>query len=638
MLIVNIVNKTEDKLVGHMRPIMLLIAVVLLLGGCSSEPREPASAPSNDGGEVALASDPGEALYQQHCAACHGADAAVEAPSRSALSLQPSEAIIAALTSGVMKQQASALTKLEKRLVAEFVGSPTGENALSNAQANRCTGRLQLTSRPLWNRWGNNLRNSRFQTRERAGIGYGNAGKLKLKWAFGIPGGSRARSQPAVTKEALFFGSQSGIVYALNPQTGCIWWTFEAEAEVRNAPTIGIDRNGHPDLLYFGDFNANVYAVEAETGRLVWQKSVRDHPVGTITGSVTHYRGRLYVPMSSTEVVSAFNPDYECCTFRGGLLAIRADDGSKVWRFQTVDEPRKTGQNSAGSDQFGPSGAPIWSTPTIDRKRGLIYVGTGENYSSPANDKSDSIIALDLATGAVRWKQQTVEGDAWNGACGQFGSKVNCPQEDGPDFDFGAPPILTTLANGKDVILAGQKSGMIYAMDPDAAGKILWQARAGMGGFNGGVHWGMATDGKTLFVGIADTPGNRFAVGPPRQGLHAYDAETGKPLWSRLEPNICEEREHKCMTALSAPPTIAGGVIYAGALNGIMRAYSAADGTPLWTTDTRREYKTVNGVVGRGGSIDSSGPVVAGGLLLVNSGYDKFGQIPGNVLLAYEAE
>lgn len=620
----------------------LVMAEALLLvwatTACTEE-RQPDVADVNaDPGQSdvrTLASDPGEALYQQHCAACHDSDAAVEAPRRTALSLQSSDAIITALTTGVMKEQGALLTDLEKRLVAEYTGGPTGEDALANAEANRCEGSLELTSGPLWNRWGNNLRNSRFQTAERAGIGHADASKLKLKWAFGIPGGSRARSQPAVTKEALFMGSQPGIVYALDSQTGCIWWTYQAESEVRNAPTMALDASGKPDLLYFGDFNANVYAVKAETGELVWKKSVRDHPAGTITGSITHYQGRLYVPMSSTEVVSAFSPEYECCTFRGGLLALDARDGEQLWRFYTTDQPRNTGQNSVGKDRFGPSGAPIWSTPTIDRQRRRIYVGTGENYSSPANDKSDAIIALDLETGAVQWITQTIEGDAWNGACGRFGSQVNCPEENGPDFDFGGPPILTRLANGKDIILAGQKSGMIYAMDPDDGGRILWQLRAGMGGFNGGVHWGMASDGKTLFVGIADTPGNQFAEGPPRQGLHAYEAETGKALWSRIEPNVCDEREHKCMTALSAPPTIAAGVIYAGALNGILRAYSAADGKPLWSTDTRRDFVTVNGVAGRGGSIDSAGPVVAGGMLYVNSGYDKFRQIPGNVLLAF---
>ncbi len=587
-------------------------------------------------GQTEARGNPGEELYQKHCAACHDGGN-TEAPTKAAIQLNSVEAIRASLSTGSMKTQASMMTPIEIRIIADYLASPSSESAFANAQEHRCKGQLIL-SRPLWNRWGNSKGNVRFQSTANAGITAKDVPNLKLKWAFGFPGSARARSQPAVTGEAIFTGSQSGLFYALDTQTGCVWWTFEAKAEVRNAPTISTDRNGNAKTLYFGDVDANVYAVDAKNGELIWTRSVRDHPVGTITGSITLHNGRLYVPMSSLEIINAYLPDYECCTFRGGVLALEAKSGNPVWRFYTVPEPKKTSINTAGAQNYGPSGAPIWSTPTVDAKRGLLYVGTGENYSSPANDKSDAIIALQLDSGAVEWVQQTISGDAWNAACGKNGSQVNCPKEDGPDFDFGAPPILTTMANGKDIILAGQKSGMLYGMDPDAGGKILWEARAGMGGFNGGVHWGMATDGNTLFVGIADTPGNRFAIGPSRQGLHGYDPATGKALWSKFEPNVCEEKAHKCMTALSAPPTHMPGVVFAGALNGILRAYNADGGEILWSTDTRREYETLNGVSARGGSIDSAGPIVAGGLLIVNSGYDKFGQIPGNVLLVYSAD
>ena len=611
---------------------MVLLAV-MTVSACTSEPVEPDPAVSE---ETALAGNPGEELYKQHCAACHD-NSETEAPSKAAIQLQGIDAIKASLTTGVMQEQAANLTPIEIRILADYLAAPSSMSALDNAKANMCEGSLNLT-KPLWNRWGNSKKNVRFQPTVNSGITADDVPQLKLKWAFGFPGSARARSQPAVTEEAIFTGSQSGLFYALDSRTGCIWWTFEAEAEVRNAPTISTDANGNAKTLYFGDFEANVYAVNAATGELIWKREVKDHPVGTITGSLTLHEGRLYVPMSSMEIVNAYVTDYECCTFRGGVLALDAKTGDNIWRFYTVDEPRKTQLNSEGAQNYGPSGAPVWSTPTVDAKRGLLYVGTGENYSSPANDKSDAIIALELETGAVKWVQQTIEGDAWNGACGRFGSQVNCPKEDGPDFDFGAPPILAKLPNGKDIILAGQKSGMIYGMDPDDGGRIIWEKRAGMGGFNGGVHWGMATDGEVLYVGIADTPGNRFATGPSRQGMHTYDPATGRELWSKFEPNVCDEEEHKCRTALSAPPTITPGVLFAGALNGILRAYDAKDGSILWTRDTLREYETVNGVKARGGSIDSGGPVVAGGLLIVNSGYDKFGQIPGNVMLVYGLE
>lgn len=565
-----------------------------------------------------------EALYAANCAGCHD-NGETGAPGRSALRSRTPEAILAALETGLMREQGKALKPEEQRLIARYLG---GGGA--SEQAARCPGRLDSPGVPLWNRWGNGTGNQRYQPVAAGGITPANVGTLELKWAFAFPGAARARSQPAVTDKAIFTGSADGRVYALSPESGCIWWTFDADSEVRSAPTLGADGR-----LYFGDFNANVYAIDATSGRLAWKRSVHDHPAGTITGSVTLHGGRLFVPLSSTEVVSAMNGDYACCTFRGGVAALDARTGKPVWRMYTTEPSRPQGRNRKGVTRLGPSGAPVWSAPTIDARRGLLYIGTGENYSSPANDRSDSIIAVDLRTGAVRWVRQMIRGDAWNASCGVHGNNINCPVEDGPDLDFGAPPILATTPGGRDILLAGQKSGMVYALDPDAEGRILWERRAGMGGFNGGVHWGMATDGRTLYVGIADTPGNKGAVGPPRQGMHAFDSLRGTPLWSRIEPHVCRENRHECRTALSAAVTLTDGIVFAGALNGILRAYSATDGQILWTVNTRRDWPTVNGVRGYGGSIDSAGPVVAGNRLIVNSGYDKFGQIPGNVLLVF---
>ena len=567
-------------------------------------------------------------LYRQNCAMCHDQPGS-GAPNRAALKGRSPDAILKSLQTGLMREQGKALKPLERQLVANYLGG-----AVTKVTTTRCTGKLNLTTSPLWNHWGNGTANSRYQPALAGGITPQNVGTLTLKWAFAFPGATRARSQPAVTKEAIFIGSQDGRVYALDMATGCIWWSFRAASEVRSAPTLGTDANGRINRLYFGDFEANVYAVNARTGQLIWKRSVKDHPAGTITGSPTLYDGRLYVPMSSTEVVSAMNGDYQCCTFRGGVAAIAASDGAPLWRMHTSAEPQENGTNRKGARAFGPSGAPVWSSPTIDAKRGLLYIGTGENYSSPANDMSDAIIAVEMVTGKVRWVRQVLSGDAWNASCGTLGNNINCPKEDGPDLDFGAPPILATLANGSDIILAGQKSGLVFGIAPDD-GRILWQQRAGMGGFNGGVHWGMASDSRTLYVGIADTPGNKGAVGPRRPGLHAFEAATGKPLWSKIEPQTCPERLFKCETALSAPVTLTDGIVFGGAHNGLLRAYATQGGKLLWSFDTRRSFPTVNNVKGAGGSIDSAGPVIAGGRLIVNSGYDKFGEIPGNLLLVF---
>lgn len=591
------------------------LLAIALLAGCSSSNKALSDTDKTRA----------EALYQANCAACHEAGEG-GAPTRAALETRTPAAILAALETGLMREQGKAISPEERVLMSKYLGSKS-----SKVAGQMCQGSLKL-GKPLWNRWGNGINNLRYQPLSAGGLTPANVGDLELKWAFAFPNAARARSQPAVTDNAIFTGSQDGRVYALDTQSGCIWWTFDADSEVRSAPILGQDGN-----LFFGDFNANVYAVNATSGELVWKKSVQDHPAGTITGAATLHDGRLYVPMSSTEVVSAMDGKYGCCTFRGGVTALNAKDGKKLWRMHTTDLPQATGKNKNGASNFGPSGAPVWSSPTIDAKRGLLYIGTGENYSSPANDKSDAIIAVELTTGRIRWVQQMLQGDAWNASCGRqtYNNNINCPKENGPDLDFGAPPILAKTPDGRDIILAGQKSGMIYALDPDKGGKLIWQQRAGMGGFNGGIHWGMATDSTTLFAGIADTPGNKGAVGPPRQGMHAFDVSTGSPYWSKIEPNVCTQDKHECRTALSAGVTLTDGIIFAGALNGILRAYSTSDGRILWTTDTRRDWPTVNGVKGYGGAIDSAGPVVAGGYLIVNSGYDKFGQIPGNVLLVF---
>jgi polyvinyl alcohol dehydrogenase (cytochrome) len=569
-----------------------------------------------------------DALYVANCASCHDKDGS-GAPTRAALRTRTPDAIFAALGTGLMREQGKTLSADERKLVATYLGGGAQATA-----GKRCDAELQLASAPLWNGWGNGTANRRYQTVAAGGVTPANVGALELKWAFGFPGAARARSQPVVTDEALFTGSQDGRVYALGLADGCTHWTFDAEAEVRVSPTLGVDAAGKPDRLYFGDFAANVYALDARTGKQLWKRSVQDHPAGTITGSPTLHGGRLYVPMSSTEIVSAMNDDYGCCTFRGGVTALDAATGKPLWRVYTTDIAKQVGMNRKGKPAFGPSGAPVWSPPTVDAKRGLIYFGTGENYSSPANDKSDAIIAVEAATGEIRWVRQVLSGDAWNGSCLRGGAGANCPRENGPDLDFGAPPILTALAGGGDIILAGQKSGLVFGIDPDT-GAIRWQQRAGMGGFNGGVHWGMATDGRNLLVGIADTPGGVAPVGPPRPGMHAFDAATGRPPWSKIEPKTCAEKKFECATAFSAAVTLTDGLVMGGAHNGLLRAYASGDGKLLWSFDTRREFATVNKVKARGGTIDSAGPVLAGGHVIVNSGYDKFGLIPGNVLLVF---
>ncbi len=575
----------------------------------------------------------GEALFTKHCGDCHEPSIG-GAPTIESMKAMSAERLLASLRSGVMQEQAAELSDEEMRAVVGFLAVDRRAGRVS-VDRNKwsCEGVWPSRGASYWVRWGRDAKNSRFTPADAHRFDRSNVAGLRLAWAFGFPDAVRARSQPVITENMIYLGSQEGTVFALDRERGCVWWTFSTKAEVRSSLTLATDASGGTATLYFGDFEGNVYALDADSGKPRWQRSVADHRDATITGSIAHHDGMLFVPMSSTEIISAYYKEYECCTFRGGVLALRAEDGEALWRMYTTREATKQKRNSHGVQLWGPSGAPVWSAPTVDSKRGLLYVGTGENYSTPANDKSDAIIALHLATGKIEWVQQTIAGDAWNGAC--VGPKINCPEEDGPDFDFGAPPILATV-DSRDYVLAGQKSGMIFAMDPDDGGKILWQRRLGMGGFNGGVHWGMSVSGRTLIVPITDTPGSRFATGDPRPGLHALDVATGEEKWSTLHPATCTGKRSCYFEGLSAAVTTTDELAFAASLNGVLSAYNIETGERIWSFETRREFETTNAVEAAGGSIDSAGAVIAGDDLYINSGYDKWGQFAGNVFLAFE--
>jgi polyvinyl alcohol dehydrogenase (cytochrome) len=304
---------------------------------------------------------------------------------------------------------------------------------------------------------------------------------------------------------------------------------------------------------------------------------------------------------------------------------------------------------------YGPSGASVWSPPTIDAKTGRLYVGTGDGHSSPAGNTSDSILALDMQSGAHVWVHQATPRDAYNGGCDRKDLK-GCPDENGPDWDFGEPPALVSLPHGKRLLVAGQKSGVVYAFDPDANGKEVWKLRVGTGGVLGGVNWGVATDDRNVYVAVSDHLDilERDAkLGPTAGGLVAIRLEDGKQLW-RANVSGCADHQgsvrppvpgndaippdYGCSPAQSAAVTVIPGVVFSGSLDGHLRAYAANSGRVLWDFDTARDFLTVNYVEGRGGSIDVGGPAVVNGTVLTTSGYSNWGGMPGNVLLAFSVE
>ncbi|MBL6804659.1 MAG: PQQ-binding-like beta-propeller repeat protein [Pseudomonadales bacterium] len=578
----------------------------------------------------------GASDYALLCAGCHDG-ALLEAPRRSALALFSPEHIVESLESGIMATQGMPLTRAKKRDVAFFLtGKRLNESATKRVSFD-CSASLAvgatLDQPPLWNGWGAGVNNSRHQFSETL-LTPDNVGELSLDWAFAFPGATRARSQPLVTPEVVFVGSQEGVVYALDASNGCPIWTYDAEAEVRSAVILDLDAQGRPETLLFGDFAANAHAVDAQTGELRWKTSVHEHRLATITGATAVADGILVVPVSSAEIIAASRNEYSCCSFRGAVVGLSIATGEILWTHFTTPPPQPTSKNRAGTQMQGPSGAPVWSGITIDIKRSLVYATTGENYSSPATNTSDAVIAIDLHSGERRWVQQVTTNDAWNGACSTGG--FNCPEEKGPDFDFGAAALLIESKSGRDLLVVGQKSGMVYALDPDADGALVWETRAGSGGTMGGIHYGMSSDGEGLFVGVSDLPTNNpYNVGEGQPGIHRLDLASGAIVWRNLLPNVCPETKFLCFQGISAAVSSSPGLVFAGGLDGMLRAFDAESGAILWETNTVQEFGDINGVRGFGGAIEADGPVIAGGSVYVTSGYEKWGEQPGNMLLVY---
>lgn len=638
-----------------MNRVAALVLGALLLTACQHAPRPEAppvasAAASGDTKVVrefdrasAAADDVGAGVYRKICAACHetGVD---RAPHPATLSLMTPESVYRVLTEGVMKAQAASLSENEKLRVAEFVtrrklGAVTSEPK----PPPRCSGaaaEFDYREPPIWPAWGYSYDNKRLIPTQLAGLDRSNVGRLKLKWAFAFPNAVRARSHPMLAGGALYVGSHDGTVYALERQTACVRWAFTASAEVRTGIVVSDwqagDKAARP-RAYFGDILGNVYSVDAITGALVWRDRADAHSSVMITGTPTLYDGRLYVPVSSLEVIAAAEASYQCCTFRGSVVAYEAASGARVWQAFSVEEaPTKRGKNSAGTDLYGPSGAPIWNSPAIDARRGQLYVGSGENYSSPATRTSDSVLAIDLKSGRIRWAYQGTIGDAWNASCVRD-VQYNCPKENGPDYDFGAAPVLAKASNGREYVLAGQKSGMVHAIDPDTGARV-WQTKVGRGGITGGVHFGLAVSGDTVFVPIDDKPDGRKYTEPAKPGLYALDIRTGEYLWKSPSENVCNGRP-SCYPGIGSALTTTPDLVFAGGNDGHLRVHDVQTGQVLWSFDTAQPFKTVSGATAQGGSMGgAAAATLYHGALLLNSGYGFSGKMPGNVLLMFDVE
>ena len=495
--------------------------------------------------------------------------------------------------------------------------------------SNSCTansGFEDWKGKPSWNGWGAGITNARFQDAAGAQIAADQVSRLKLKWAFGFPGAKAVYGQPTVVGGRVFVGVDTGLVYSIDAASGCAYWSYQAADGVRSAVSIGPGRTAGESLAYFGDQKANVYALNAATGELVWKVRLDAHPGARITGAPQLYQNRLYVPVASNEEALAVDASYECCTFRGSVAALDGLTGHQIWRTYVIPQAAKaTGQNAKGTRQYGPSGGGVWNAPTLDPQHHVLYVGTGDAYSKPVPRTTDSILALDMENGKVLWSVQDLAGDAWVVSCIQGrGTPENCPKDAGPDFDFGSSPILRDLPSGQRLLIAAQKSGIIWAHDPDHKGAVIWKTSVAskQPGPQGQVNFGGSADERNAYFGLDSG------------GIVALGLRDGERQWfTDIQP---EGGRHG---GLDAAVSTMPGVVFSGGWDGVLRALSTNNGAILWSFDMLRDFETVNGVPARGGSMGSAGPTVAGGMLFAGAGYPgvQDGR-NGNVLLAFSVE
>lgn len=583
----------------------------------------------------------GWATFQTRCASCHGNPNVARAATPDAIRLMTPERIYDALTTGSMQAQSQGLSDVQKKGVAEFMaGRPLGSTRVGHAKnmPNQCKANPALTDPaqgPSWIGWGNGLANTRSQTAAAAGLTAADIPRLRLKWAFGYPAGVSANAPPTVASGRVFVGSDNGFFYSLDAATGCVYWSFEQGSIVRNAPSLGAvtgqgaaSQGGARWAVFFGDGHANVYALDAQSGRLLWKTKADPHFIARITAGTTYHNGRLYVPVSSSEEFSSGTPDYPCCTSRGSVVALDASTGKQVWKAWTVPEEPKPWRTMAnGVTLYKPAGGAIWAAPTIDTVRQAVYVGTGDATTAPPSVLTDAVVAFDLNSGKLLWSYQAIEGDVFMGGCNGPVKSDACPSPMGPDADIGNSPVLVSLPGGRRAVLAGTKAADVFALDPDANGKLLFRvnpsgAPVGQGrGRGGSIVWGGAAGDQKVYYGMGGA------------GLAALNPATGERAWLFTPPPAANGGRGG---GLGAAPTTIPGVVFEGAGDGRIYAVSSADGKLLWEFSTAQSFDTVNKVAAKGGAISVSGAVIVNRMVFVGSGYAVgSGASAGNVLLAF---
>lgn len=674
------------------------LAMTLALSACAPRPGEAVAAAHR---AEPLAEHPGKAVYDQWCSSCHDDGGRSGAPSLAAIRQLNRATVKYALELGYMKIQAKDVPADDLAQLIDWVPASEGSND-TWIEAARCpvkSREVRLDKAPRTSTTFGVANNAnRAQTAEQAGIAHDQMKDLEVAWVVAFPQTPTMRSQPVIVGDTIFIAAtDSGRLYALDTNTGCVKWHYASEMTLRSSLTFAEATDKSPAAIVMGDAAGFVHAVNAKTGGKLWVSNARLNEYNRITGAPVVHDGKVIAPVSAIEVNYAGADDYECCKGQGAVIAFDLATGEKLWTGTTMEEARPTRLGRTGTQQWGPSGAIIWSTPTIDPRRNVAYAGTGENVSWPATDTSDAIIAYDLDTGDKRWVFQATKADIWNYACGRRSANCDWPGEyHSPDHDFGATAMLIERIDGSELVVAGQKSGVVWALNPDN-GQLVWSNKVGRGSANGGAHWGLAYDGELIFAPMNDpnrpaTPGENPAFGP---GIHALDAMTGEIKWSykpnqrdcgaeipaavaytptpewRIQPVSAPilptprvvtpprpaapaatapatatpaaaaptpppRPTNICRLGMSPAPLVVDGAVVTGTTQGMLRIFDAKTGAILFEYMTNRDFpETVNGVKGHGGGLDSAPYIAGDGTLFVQSGYARFGEPPGNVLIAF---
>ncbi len=617
----------------------LVVAFSNTLNTAAMAAAAPAAASPTNVLAFDIAYDPavGEPLYNARCAACHD-HPGDRTPAKGVIANDTPPYIFGALNDGVMRANAEGLSRGEKFSIAMYLSHNKAGGTVSkvSSETPACAHAPQALTLagPGWNGWGRGVENRRYQPDP--GLTALEVPRLKLKWAIALSG--NRSGQPVIAGGRVFTNDTASSVYSLDAETGCAYWRFNTEGPTRSTISLApLDKARARIAAFFTDAAGYLYAIDADSGALIWRTKIDEQRSHQFTGSVAVYQGVVYAPVSSGEEAYADDDSYPCCKFRGALVAVSADAGKILWTtYTTQQEPKPFKKNRLGNWMYGPGGGAVWSAPTIDANRGLAYVATGDSYTDVPHEGSDAVIALDLKTGKIRWIKQLTPQDSYIIGCERPPDRrpANCPAMVGADYDLGASPSLARGPDGKQMLLASQKSSQVYALDPDDMGRVIWEKRLSPGGPLGGSEWGHAVDEHNIYVGISDI----YVRNGAKPQLTALKIADGGLVWTRsLDKRPCRWDNVYCNPGISMAVTVIPGAVFAGAMDGRLSAYSADDGKLLWSFDASDSFTTTTGAKAEGGALDAAGPVVAGGMLFVHSGY--WGRTgPGSVLLAFSVD